>query len=81
MNGISTPFTYTGGNIGFDFNLGYHRVVSKHFSIGINTGIFFGNIRNITVDNGLTKKQYNLETEDSINLSNFNTGLHLNYSF
>ncbi len=81
VSGIDTDLTVKGGNLGLDFNIGYKRYVSEKFGIGMNLGVFMGNLKDYTISDGQITENISLDTENLISLSNFNLGAILSYKF
>ncbi|MDO6736847.1 hypothetical protein [Wenyingzhuangia sp. 2_MG-2023] len=68
-----------GGNIGFDMNIGYKRMLTQKFGLGLNLGLFGGNITKYRLNDGQNSETIELDKENAINLSNINLGVLLSY--
>lgn len=79
--GFTTIHNYKGASLGLDFNLGYQRLFSEKFSMGVNFGLFLGTISDITYSNGNYTESYILDKDNRIGLNNINTMLHFRYVF
>ncbi|MGY5355578.1 hypothetical protein [Wenyingzhuangia sp. IMCC45467] len=78
-SGINTKIKTTGGNIGYDVNIGYLRSLGSSFDVGLNLGYFASNISQLTIDDGRETNTFNLEKSEALNLNNLNIGVVITY--
>lgn len=69
----------TGQNIGFGFDLALDCFLTKQLSVGFKTGLFSVRFLNLKLTDGVETQEIELESENSINLSNINFSLGVSY--
>ena len=70
---------FTGGNMGVQIDLGVDYFLTRHFSIGLGTGYFYGKIKEVYIN--LSEQKTTLPENAQPNLSNIKLNLSLSYHF